>query len=60
VALAAWRGAAGRLADIFHQTWGGAFIARLGLEDDLAVCAQVDTMDVAPVVRGDPPVITAG
>jgi 2-phosphosulfolactate phosphatase len=60
VALAAWRGAAGRLADLFHQTWGGAFIARLGLEDDLAVCAQVDTMDVAPVVRGDPPVITAG
>jgi len=60
VALAAWRGAAGRLADIFHQTWGGAFIAQLGLEDDLAVCAQVDTMDVAAVVRGDPPVITAG
>ena len=60
VALAAWRGAAGRLAGIFHQTWGGAFIARLGLEDDLAVCAQVDTMDVVPVVRGDPPVITAG
>ena len=60
VALAAWRGAAGRLADLFHQTWGGAFIARLGLEDDLAVCAQVDTMDVAAVVRGDPPVITAG
>jgi phosphosulfolactate phosphohydrolase-like enzyme len=73
VALAAWRGTAGatlrsgaslrstsRLADLFHQTWGGAFIARLGLEDDLAVCAQVDTMDVAAVVRGDPPVITAG
>jgi len=60
VALAAWRGAAGRLADLFHQTWGGAFIAQLGLEDDLAVCAQVDTMDVVPVVRGDPPVITAG
>jgi len=60
VALAAWRGAAGRLADLFHQTWGGAFIAQLGLEDDLAVCAQVDTMDIVPVVRGDPPVITAG
>ncbi|MCX5675184.1 MAG: 2-phosphosulfolactate phosphatase [Planctomycetota bacterium] len=60
VALAAWRGAAGRLAGIFHQTWGGAFIAQLGLEDDMAVCAQVDTMDVVPVVRGDPPVITAG
>jgi 2-phosphosulfolactate phosphatase len=60
VALAAWRGAADRLGEIFHQTWGGAFIANLGLEADLAVCVQVDTMDVVPVVRGDPPVITAG
>jgi 2-phosphosulfolactate phosphatase len=59
VALAAWRGAADCLAEIFHQTWGGAFIAQLGLEDDLAVCAQVDTLDVVPVVRGDPPVIAA-
>jgi len=59
VALAAWRGAADCLGEIFHQTWGGAFIAQLGLEDDLAVCAQVDTLDVVPVVRGDPPIIAA-
>jgi 2-phosphosulfolactate phosphatase len=60
VALAAWQGAEGRLNEIFHQTWGGAYIARLGLEADLAVCAQVDTMDVVPVARGNPPVVTAG
>jgi phosphosulfolactate phosphohydrolase-like enzyme len=60
VALAAWQGAEGRLAEIFHQTWGGAFIARLGLDADLAVCTQVDTMDVLPLARGNPPVITGG
>jgi len=57
VALAAWRGAEGRLDELFHQTWGGAYIARLGLEADLAVCTQVDTMDVVPQARGNPPVI---
>jgi 2-phosphosulfolactate phosphatase len=60
VALAAWRGAEGRLSELFHQTWGGAYIARLGLEADLAVCTQVDTMDVLPQARGNPPVIAAG
>ena len=60
VALAAWWGAKDRLTGIYHETWGGAFIANLGLEADLAVCIQVDTMDVVPVVRGAPPVITAG
>jgi 2-phosphosulfolactate phosphatase len=60
VALAAWRGAEGRLDELFHQTWGGAYIANLGLEADLAVCTQVDTMDVVPLARGRPPVITAG
>jgi 2-phosphosulfolactate phosphatase len=60
VALAAWRGAEGRLSELFHQTWGGAFIARLGLEADLAVCAQVDTVDVLPLACGNPPVIAAG
>ena len=57
VALAAWRGGKDRLSEIFHQTRGGAYIANLGLDDDLAVCIQVDTMDVVPTVRGDPPVI---
>ena len=60
VALAAWQGAEGRLDELFHRTWGGAFIARLGLEADLAVCTQVDTMDVVPQARGNPPVIMAG
>ena len=60
VALAAWRGAEGRLDELFHQTWGGAYIAGLGLEADLAVCRQVDTMDVVPLACGNPPVITAG
>jgi 2-phosphosulfolactate phosphatase len=60
VALAAWQGAEGRLGELFYQTWGGAYIARLGLEADLAVCTQVDTMDVVPVARGNPPVVTAG
>jgi 2-phosphosulfolactate phosphatase len=60
VALAAWRGAEGRLDEIFRETWGGAFIAGLGLEADLAVCTEVDTMDVVPVVRGSPPVIAGG
>jgi 2-phosphosulfolactate phosphatase len=60
VALAAWQGARGRLAEIFHRTWGGAFIANLGLEADLDVCIQVDTTEVVPLARGDPPVITAG
>ena len=60
VALAAWQGAEGRLDELFHQTWGGAYIARLGLEADLAVCTQVDTMDVVPQARGNPPVITVG
>lgn len=55
LALAAWRGAKDRLNEVFHQTWGGAFIAMLGLEADLAVCHQVDTTAVVPVVRGDPP-----
>ena len=59
-ALLAWQAAKGRLNEIFRETWGGAFIAKLGLEDDLAVCVQVDTMDVVPVVRGNPPIITAG
>ena len=60
VALAAWQGAEGRLDELFHQTWGGAYIANLGLEADLAVCTQVDTMDVVPQARGNPPVITVG
>ncbi|MCX5655093.1 MAG: 2-phosphosulfolactate phosphatase [Planctomycetota bacterium] len=60
VALAAWQGAERRLGELFHQTWGGAYIARLGLEADLAVCTQVDTIDVVPVARGNPPVVTAG
>jgi len=59
VALAAWRGARNRLDEVFHETWGGAFIAGLGLEADLAVCARVDTTDVAPEVRGEPPAIRA-
>lgn len=60
LALAAWRGAKDCLAEIFHRTWGGAFIARLGLEEDLQICYQVDASDVVPVVRGRPPVIVAG
>ena len=61
LALAAWRGAKDRLPAIFHETWGGAFIAALGLEEDLAVCHRVDTSDMVPVVReGDPPAIVAG
>ena len=60
VALAAWRGARHDLAALCRQTWGGAFIARLGLEADLDVCTSVDSTDVVPIVRGDPPVITAG
>ena len=60
VALAAWRTAAGRLGEVFHWTRGGKAIADLGLEADLVVCAQVDTMDVVPVARGRPPVIVAG
>jgi 2-phosphosulfolactate phosphatase len=60
LALAAWLGAKDRLGDIFHQTRGGARIAKLGLEADLAVCHQVDTMAVVPVVRGDPPRVVAG
>jgi 2-phosphosulfolactate phosphatase len=57
VALAAWRGARDRLTELYHQTWGGAFIARLGLEADLDCCVAVDTTDVVPVAEGDPPVI---
>jgi 2-phosphosulfolactate phosphatase len=60
VALAAWRGAKDDLARTFHETWGGAFIARLGLEADLAACICLDTTDVVPVACGNPPVITAG
>ena len=60
VALAAWWGGRDRLDEIFRQTWGGADIHNHGLDADLAVCRQVDTMDVVPVVRGQPPVITAG
>jgi len=60
VALVAWQAAREHLADAFRATWGGAFIADLGLDDDLAACCQVDTTDVVPVVRGRPPVITAG
>ncbi len=50
LALAAWRGAKGRLLETFRATWGGRFIVRLGLEADLEVCAAVDTTDVVPVV----------
>ena len=74
VALAAWRGSADRVGQTFRETRGGRATARLDLDADLAVCSQVDTMDVVPVVRrrpapprricdvagGDPPVITAG
>jgi 2-phosphosulfolactate phosphatase len=60
VALAAWRGSRHDLPAIFRQTWGGAFIANLGLQADLDVCTQIDSTDIVPVVRGDPPVITAG
>ncbi len=59
VALAAWRGLRGDLAATFHQTWGGAFIARLGLEADLEACISLDTTNVVPIVHGDPPIITA-
>jgi len=57
VALAAWRGVAASFGQVFRQTAGGAAIVGLGLDADLAVCAQVDTTDVVPEVRGDPPVI---
>jgi 2-phosphosulfolactate phosphatase len=60
VALAAWRGAKADLAGAFHETRGGAFIARLGLEADLDACIHLDTTDVVPMARGNPPVITAG
>jgi 2-phosphosulfolactate phosphatase len=57
VALAAWRGAKDRLSELYHQTWGGAFISQLGLDADLAVCIEVDATDLVPVAAGDPPVI---
>lgn len=57
VALAAWRGAAGRLAEALRETRGGRAIVRLGLEADLDACAAVDSTDVVPVAQGDPPVI---
>lgn len=59
VALAAWRGSADCLGQTFRETRGGRATAQLDLDADLAVCSQVDTMDVVPVVQGDPPVITA-
>ncbi len=60
LALAAWRGVRDRLADHLARTWGGRFVVSLGFRDDLALCGRVDTTDVVPVVRGDPPVMTAG
>jgi 2-phosphosulfolactate phosphatase len=59
-ALAAWRGCRAELGETFRQTWGGAFIVRLGLQADLDVCTQVDTMNVVPIARGRPPVVTIG
>lgn len=59
LAFAAWQAAKGRLADLLRQTWGGAFIHRLGFEDDLAACARLDAVEVVPVARGRPPVIKA-
>jgi len=60
VALMAWQAGRDRLEAILRETWGGAFILGLGLDDDLAACGRVDTTDVVPEVRGDPPVIRAG
>jgi len=60
VALAAWRDAKRRLPEAFRDTWGGAFITGLGLEDDLAACSRLDTCDLVPVVCGAPPVVAAG
>jgi 2-phosphosulfolactate phosphatase len=63
-ALCATAGLSGRAEDrllnFLRLTRGGSAILRLGLDADLATCAQVDTMDVVPVARGRPPVITAG
>jgi len=59
VALLAWQAARDRLDAVFHATWGGRFIAQLGLDADLAACIAVDVAEVTPVARGDPPVITA-
>jgi 2-phosphosulfolactate phosphatase len=60
LALAAWRDARDCLPETFRGTWGGAFITGLGLDEDLSACCAVDTTDVVPVVRGRPPVVTAG
>jgi phosphosulfolactate phosphohydrolase-like enzyme len=59
LALAAWRGAKDDLIRVFHTTRGGAAIAALGLDADLAACICVDTTAVVPVACGNPPVITA-
>jgi 2-phosphosulfolactate phosphatase len=58
-ALLAWLGARDCLADVLHRTWGGAFIARLGLDADLAACAALDTSAIVPVAHAMPTRITA-
>jgi len=58
LALGAWRDARDGLAEAFRDTWGGAFITGLGLDEDLDACGQIDTCDVVPVTRGRPPVVT--
>ena len=59
LALAAWQASRNRLDGLLPQTWGGAFINRLGFQDDLAACGRVDAVEVVPVARGRPPVVTA-
>jgi phosphosulfolactate phosphohydrolase-like enzyme len=59
LALAAWQASRSRLDDLLPRTWGGAFICRLGFQDDLAACGRVDAVEVVPVARGRPPVVTA-
>lgn len=49
VALWAWKGAqGGGLTAAMQQSRGGRGLANLGLNDDLAVCVDVDSMPIVP------------
>ena len=46
-----------RLKDALSQSRGGHNIQRAGLTPDIAFCANLNSIDVVGVVRGEPPVV---
>ena len=57
IALHLFRGARSSLSRVLRESTGGKNVVAVGLEQDIDYAARLDSLDIAGVCQGDPPIV---